>query len=356
MSTGGTGVRYVVWQRGGPRPLARLPLPRLAGPAWLAWRSRRGAYLAGAAVLVGLVAWVLWECHALASGVDGYVAACRAAASACPPSGYTGPPPVPGAAHVLFDEGPLVCGLLPVALGALVGGPLFAPEWESGTHRLAWTQSVTRRQWAGARLALAAGLTAAGTAALSAAVSWWWLMCWRGQHTAGYSGYAWRTLTAWDTWRFFPVVGTVAIAQGVLAVVLGAAVGLLVRRTLPAVLLAGLCAEGVTWGLGLLRPHLLRPTITARPGLWFSPPPDAWHLSEGYQTASGQHLPTSLCRNAPDWEACAARLGVTGHYTRDLPMSRFLPLQAVETTLCLAAAAALAAWCLWRVERVRVVR
>jgi hypothetical protein len=65
--------------------------------------------------------------------------------------------------------------LLPVVLGVLVGGPLLAREFEQGTHRLAWTQSVTRGRWLAARLALAAGLVAVPVVAIPlnlAAQSW----------------------------------------------------------------------------------------------------------------------------------------------------------------------------------------
>ena len=38
--------------------------------------------------------------------------------------------------------------LMPLALGAFLGGPLVAREITQGTATFAWTQGVTRRRWA----------------------------------------------------------------------------------------------------------------------------------------------------------------------------------------------------------------
>jgi hypothetical protein len=52
----------------------------------------------------------------------------------------------------------------PALAASYIGGPLFALEFERATHRLAWTQSISRLRWAGLRLgvilavALIAGL------------------------------------------------------------------------------------------------------------------------------------------------------------------------------------------------------
>lgn len=43
---------------------------------------------------------------------------------------------------------------IPALLGMFWGAPLVAREFESGTYRLAWTQSVTRRRWLSVRVAL----------------------------------------------------------------------------------------------------------------------------------------------------------------------------------------------------------
>src|SRR5436190_1771700 len=41
----------------------------------------------------------------------------------------------------------LTLTVLPGLAGMFLGAPLVARETERGTHRLAWTQTITRRQW-----------------------------------------------------------------------------------------------------------------------------------------------------------------------------------------------------------------
>jgi hypothetical protein len=62
----------------------------------------------------------------------------------------------------------LVPGLFGVALAAP-----FVLELERGTHRLAWTQSITRRRWVVTKLALAVGSTLVAAAVLLAIYLWW---------------------------------------------------------------------------------------------------------------------------------------------------------------------------------------
>jgi hypothetical protein len=62
--------------------------------------------------------------------------------------------------------------LAPAVIGALLAAPLVL-EFERGTHRLAWTQSVTRRRWLALRLlVIGAGALVSGLL-LTALVTWW---------------------------------------------------------------------------------------------------------------------------------------------------------------------------------------
>ena len=101
------------------------------------------------------------------------------------------------------------------------GAPLLARELESGTYRLAWTQTVTRRRWLSVRVALV-GVAALAVAGLASwLVSWWF-----------------APLDAVNMNRFDPSVftarGVVAIGYAGFAFALGVAAGALTRRTLPA--------------------------------------------------------------------------------------------------------------------------
>ena len=134
---------------------------------------------------------------------------------------------------------------IPALLGMFWGAPLLARELESGTYRLAWTQSVTRRHWLSVRVALV-GVAALAVAGLASwLVSWWF-----------------APLDAVNLNRFAPSVftarGVVAIGYAAFAFALGLATGALMRRTLPAMVatLFGFVAARVTFSLWV-RPHLL---------------------------------------------------------------------------------------------------
>ena len=60
--------------------------------------------------------------------------------------------------------GPLMLAV-PALLGIFWGAPLVARELETGTYRLAWTQSVTRTRWLAVKVALV-GLASVAVAGL----------------------------------------------------------------------------------------------------------------------------------------------------------------------------------------------
>lgn len=78
-----------------------------------------------------------------------------------------------GANFRLFAEVLPLLALLPAVIGAFWGAPLVSREYETGTAKLAWTQSVSRRTWLLNRMAVLAGLLALCGAALGAAVDYW---------------------------------------------------------------------------------------------------------------------------------------------------------------------------------------
>src|SRR3954453_14435397 len=62
---------------------------------------------------------------------------------------------------------------IPGLIGIFWGAPLVARELESGTHRLAWTQSVSRRRWLAVNLG-GVGLAPVAAAGASSVVIPWW--------------------------------------------------------------------------------------------------------------------------------------------------------------------------------------
>jgi ABC-2 family transporter protein len=82
-------------------------------------------------------------------------------------------------AHAFFDENQniLFVGLLllvlPMLAGMFWGAPLVAREIEHGTHRLVWTQGVSRRRWAATKVGLVSIAVLVITAIYAGMLTWW---------------------------------------------------------------------------------------------------------------------------------------------------------------------------------------
>ncbi len=287
---------------------------------------------------------------------------------------------------------------VPAILGAFWGAPLIARELEAGTHRLVWTQSVGRNRWLASKLGLIglAGLvTAAG---LSLAVTWWAAPIDRAVGRGDGGG-------VFTNARISPVVfgarGLVPVAVAVFAVVLGVALGLLLRRSIAAMAVTIVVVVAVQVAVPLLvRPHLItparttvritaanldqlsgrppsgsRPAVVDRIGVSLDRPGD-WVLSNTTVDAGGRAVrppswvadclpppPTAPAADGatmparpllpPLMQACFTRLADQGY--RQLvtyqPAGRFWALQWREGGLYLIVAALLAGFCFWRIRR-----
>jgi hypothetical protein len=266
---------------------------------------------------------------------------------------------------------------IPALLGMFWGAPLLAREIESGTHRLAWTQSVTRRHWLLVRVALVGVATLAVAGVASWLVSWWF-----------------APLDAVNMNRFDPSVfterGIVAIGYAGFAFALGVATGAFIRRTLPAMAatLLGFIAARIAFTL-LIRPHLL-PSRESLFGLALGksveflpsasglsvfagvpPLPNAWATSaslvnRAHRAVSTSQLHDLLVRTCPtvtgpgkgEELAEGAFLPCSRALSRHVqllvayqPPSHYWPLQALETAIFLAAALAIMGATVWRVRR-----
>jgi hypothetical protein len=279
----------------------------------------------------------------------------------------------------------------PGLLGAFWGAPLMAAELESGSFRLAWTQDVSRVRWLALRLAVS-GLAAMVVAGLlSWVVTWWASPLDRG---------------GLDQFGSFDARDIVPAGYAAFAFALGAACGVLSRRTVPAMAatLAGFTAARVAFRL-LARPVLL-PQVTqalaldpATTGygssgfLPIAPPPslqpaapdlpNAWVTSVGIVNGKGEGLTGSVLAGdcpgigrgggggivnpfangsghvsasrgaAAAMHDCVARVAATYHEVVTYqPAGRYWPLQWCELGVFLTAALLLAAVCAWRVRRI----
>ena len=289
----------------------------------------------------------------------------------------------------LFYAGIVVIAVAPAIIGVFWGAPLVARELEAGTHRLAWTQSVTRTRWLAIKLGVTAFAAAAAVGLLTLAVTWW------AKPLDGALSSTHGSLPARLTPVSFAMRGVVPIGYAVFAVVLGATLGAVLRRSLPAmaVTLALVIFVQIavpTW----IRAHLmptaeqtvkfdrerldgisigdtgpgspLRITVnTAGVG--------SWVLSNETVDASGRPVsvpswfasclpapPAPGAGNgpvkseAPDTiDACFTRLNAEGYRQHVVyqPAKHFWPLQWAETGLYLLVSGLLAGFCFWWVRR-----
>jgi hypothetical protein len=109
--------------------------------------------------------------------------------------------------------------VVPGIIGIFWGAPLIAREREAGTFRLAWTQSVTRTRW----LAIKVGVVGLASMAVAGLLSW--MVTWWSSPIDRVNANQFATFDGRDL---------VPVAYAAFAFALGMTIGLLVRRSLPA--------------------------------------------------------------------------------------------------------------------------
>lgn len=276
--------------------------------------------------------------------------------------------------------------IAPVLVGIFWGAPLVARELETGSFRLAWTQSVTRTHWLAVKLAVIGLASAAVGGLVSLMVTRWS-----------------SPFDALNMNRFTPANfsdrGLVPIGYAVFAFALGVTAGLLIRRTLPAMAatLIGFVAVRVAvtfW----VRPHLAAPLRLVAPlfiplgpgsfGIVGPGSPNDWILSDqtiadgqvvnvgigtngnlGFNVSSDgklafagvgscpntAHLPSSgrgtsyAAQLQKAMQECANQLHIHKLLTYQLA-SRYWPFQWYEMGIFIGLALLLAGFCIWWVR------
>jgi len=281
-----------------------------------------------------------------------------------------------GSDTLLFNGGLVLLYLVPALIGIFWGAPLIAREFETGTHRLAWNQSISRTRWTLMKLGLI-GLAAVATAGLLSLVITWWVSPIDSAMTFNQPGSGVAVLPRLGQ-VVFGARGVVPLGYAAFAFALGVTAGVLIRKTLPAmaITLAIFAAVAIMVPI-FVRPHLLPPVQVTAPfnayqnnGLMISSPgnqmtvvgdfskPGAWVLSNETITQSGNVFTgpaTSACQSGTA-NACSNWLNSL-HLRQSVsyqPASQFWPLQFIETGIYLVLAAGLGCVCVWRVRRRRV--
>jgi hypothetical protein len=278
--------------------------------------------------------------------------------------------------------------VVPALIGIFWGAPLVARELETGSFRLAWTQSVTRTRWLGSKLALVGGAAIVATGLLSLMVTWWF-------HPIDRANANQMSSIVFDARDLVP------IGYAAFAFALGVTAGALTRRTLPAIATTLVGFIGARFAITRwVRPNLVSPAHTVAalsqgnslgfvgtpsgPVTFVTGNPDianAWTLSSAIvnkagHTQSAQALHVFLDRHCPNigsppgagggggggphttqagpsaFNACVAQLSKRFHLAVTYqPASHYWPIQWLELGVYLVLSLILAAACLQLVRR-----
>jgi hypothetical protein len=243
--------------------------------------------------------------------------------------------------------------VVPALVASYIGGPLFALEFERATHRLAWTQGISRLRWASMKLGIlvAVAVIAALILAIAGAPS-------RVLMGVGATGTGVRPFDAFD------LEGPTLISYTVFGIVIAAFIGAWSRRIVVAMFL-GLLIFGVARvGVHNLRPSYQDPVVVPLEQMnqmpansWFIDVPDVDRegrpvsqervmtlLSEYHRTP--KFGPPSATDNDSTFLAERGVFRRVGYQ----PVDRYWTFQAIEAAIFTGLAALFALLTLWRVR------
>ena len=304
---------------------------------WFAWRLQRTETVIAVGILALLAALLI------PTGISMANAYHHDALSSCLTSQKQACAPRIGSFQMHFQSLTKLADwftLIPGLIGVLLAAP-FILDLEHGTYRLAWTQGITRRRWLLGKLSLPILTSLVTSVALIALFTWW-----RAPEASLFGRL--------DT-GIYDSEGTVIIGYTLFALGLALALGAIWRRSAVALAVAfvGYFAVRVFvdyW----LRDRLVSPLHATWKGASPHIPNHAIVLSENIYVKGQLVSSTTGGFVAGHVTVVAPGLGATSvTHAVYRPASQFWQLQLTETSLFLAAGAALilfAAW--WTHERV----
>ncbi|MGW3062238.1 ABC transporter permease [Streptomyces sp. NPDC001130] len=221
-----------------------------------------------------------------------------------------------------YDYATYALDALPFLVAAWAGAALTGRELETGTAGLNWSQGISPARWLTVRLAVPAVLATIGGCLL------FWL-----HHRAWAAGRG-RIDTAkdWCDLATFHANGPTVAALALAGLAAGALAGLLLRRTLPALVLGVVFTGAVAWLAQRLMPHLW-PTVTQVTSLQQGGVGSAIVVEQGLVAKSGGHLPLPHCYSEATCNAAFAK--ASGYYNVYHPYAHYWPLQLMTTALIL---------------------
>jgi ABC-type transport system involved in multi-copper enzyme maturation permease subunit len=245
--------------------------------------------------------------------------------------------------------------LLPGLVASYVGGPLFAVEFERGTHRLAWTQSISRLRWAATKLGLVLLVVLAV-----------------GIILAPFGG-GQRVFNGDNSRRpfeTFEIEGPAFVSYFVFGLAAGAFVGAWSRRLVTGMFVGLLIFAVVRVGVHNLRPAYQEPATAPFASYQTFPyqtpniPPDAWILGvKGFDLEGRPVADTTVTELVQEYFRTSGGISTStrndttflldhGVVRRQAyqPAERFWTFQWIEAAIFTGLAALFAALTLWRVK------
>jgi ABC-type transport system involved in multi-copper enzyme maturation permease subunit len=296
---------------------------------WVSWRQHRSQAAACLALLAALAVYGVIEGTSMrtAFSSDGLVGSClaRSQGTACAAGVGAFMNEFGSAVNIAFWS---VCLIVPGAIGVLVGGSLIARELEYGTWRLAWSQTVPRTRWLAVQLALVTGGLIVLGAAITAVITWYRAPM--------------DQLTGHLQHNSYDYEGLVLTAYILCAFGFAVLAGLLIRRSIPAMVVAFIPWLAIRLVVEFVfRPHFMTPVtgqITANCLQSAGPPPSGC----GYGISSVPQITGHI----GDWV-----LSTNGNLVTYQPSDRFWPFQFIEAGIFVALTAAALGTTIWLLHR-----
>jgi hypothetical protein len=274
--------------------------------SWVTWRQHRleGVWvLALTALLAAAIAYVAYEIHAAVCPalVEGY----------CLPDDAAGQLAQQLARYNLYQYALVV---FPALAGAFIGCPLVAREIENGTHRLAWTQGVTRTRWLLVKLAWVSVPLLVAAAVV---------------------GYLEVVLvnvmgTQPNHWAFFDQQAPITVAATLFALALGIAAGAVVGRSVPAMAVTLVAFVVVRVGLAeIARENYMKPVLYTTHDLsqvQGGANPTAWWLGQPIYYDAAGHV---VSMGGPG--TLSQQVSYVSQYFQ--PGDRFWTFQSIESAI-----------------------
>ncbi|MEU5582634.1 ABC transporter permease subunit [Streptomyces huasconensis] len=317
-------------QTDGPRTGKSAKSPGLLhGVTWLVARQHRTAlWLIGAATLLG-AAMIVYQRGEMVSMLDRLGWPGKDVHLPSDPEGFQ------------YMSG--VLGGLPVLLGVFLGAPLIAGDQEQGTAQLVTTQSVPRRRWLAAKLIGCLSVVLVSTAVLGALFTWWW------------EPYREALPAEWLQGEVFDSTGPMPTALSLFLTTCGIAIGMLLRRVVPAMMVTFLFSMAVELAWSEVRGRLATPRLFTYPLNADSPAflDQAVESDRWIGTADGQLFGWGTCAEQTEraTNACIKEHGIVNNVIEYFGYDQMPGMQWTGAGLLLGGTAVVAVFILWWATR-----